>query len=49
MDPLRMGISENKRRARYYRLTAAGRKQLAEEEQNWSRLTEGVARVLKLA
>jgi len=43
------GISENKRRARYYRLTAAGRKQLAEEEQNWSRLTEGVARVLKLA
>jgi PadR family transcriptional regulator PadR len=43
------GVSENKRRARYYRLTAAGRKQLAEEEQNWSRLTEGVARVLRLA
>ena len=43
------GISENNRRAKYYRLTAAGRKQLAEEEQSWARLTEGVARVLRLA
>ena len=29
------GTSENNRRARYYRLTTAGRKQLAEEEKNW--------------
>ena len=43
------GTSENNRKAKYYRLTAAGRKQLAEEEQNWTRLTEGVARVLRLA
>src|SRR3979411_146469 len=31
------GTSEKNRRARYYRLTAAGRKQLAEEEKNWAR------------
>jgi PadR family transcriptional regulator PadR len=42
------GISENNRRARYYRLTAAGRKQLAEEEKNWQRLTQAVANVLQL-
>src|SRR5579875_1327712 len=34
------GITENNRRARYYRLTAKGRKQLAEEERSWQRLTE---------
>ena len=43
------GISENNRRARYYRLTAKGRKQLAEEEKNWDRLTQAVAHVLKFA
>src|SRR2546422_8110716 len=43
------GISENNRRARYYRLTAAGRKQLAEEEKNWDRLTQAVAHVLQFA
>jgi len=43
------GMSENNRRARYYRLTAAGRKQLAAEEHNWQRLTQAVAHVLKLA
>lgn len=43
------GLSENNRRARYYRLTARGRKQLAEEEKNWERLTEAVAHVLKFA
>jgi PadR family transcriptional regulator, regulatory protein PadR len=41
--------TENNRRARYYRLTAAGRKQLAEEEKNWRRLTQGVASVLSTA
>jgi transcriptional regulator len=43
------GISENKRRARYYRLTAGGRKQLAEEEKNWEGLTQAVAHVLQFA
>lgn len=41
--------SENNRRARYYRLTTAGRKQLAEEEMNWTRLTQAVAAVLDFA
>ena len=41
------GASENKRRARYYSITAAGRKQLAEEEKNWAELTGAVARVLR--
>jgi PadR family transcriptional regulator, regulatory protein PadR len=43
------GISENHRRARYYRLSAKGRKQLAEEEKNWERLTQAVAHVLQFA
>ena len=43
------GISENNRRARYYQLTAAGRRQLAEEEKSWSRLTQAVASVLQTA
>ena len=43
------GISENNRRARYYRLTDKGRKQLAEEEKNWDRLTQAVAHVLQFA
>ena len=42
-------VSENNRRARYYRLTPAGRKQLAEEERNWRKLTEAVSRVLTFA
>ena len=40
------GSSENNRRARYYRLTAAGRRQLAAEEMRWRRLTDAVASVL---
>jgi transcriptional regulator len=43
------GASENNRRARYYSITPAGRKQLAEEQQSWSQLTLAVDRVLKLA
>src|SRR6266851_2688401 len=43
------GVSENNRRARYYSITAAGRKQLADEEQNWAVLTGAVARVLRHA
>lgn len=41
------GASENNRRARYYSITLAGRKQLANEEQSWTELTEAVARVLQ--
>jgi PadR family transcriptional regulator len=41
------GTSENNRRARYYRLSEAGRKQLAAEEKSWARLTEAVAAVLE--
>lgn len=43
------GMSENNRRARFYHLTAAGRKQLAEEEKNWELLTQAVADVLQFA
>jgi transcriptional regulator len=43
------GASENNRRARYYRLTRAGRKQLEQETENWRRLAEAVARVLQTA
>jgi PadR family transcriptional regulator, regulatory protein PadR len=40
------GESENRRKAKYYRLTAAGRKQLRAETEEWSRLAEAVASVL---
>ena len=40
------GKTEKNREARFYSLTAKGRKQLAQEEQSWARLTEGVARVI---
>jgi transcriptional regulator len=42
----RWGTSENNRRAKYYELTARGRRQLAEEESAWLRLTAAVAEVL---
>src|ERR1051325_6092 len=41
------GTSENNRRARYYRLTPAGRKQLAAETTKWERLARAIARVLQ--
>jgi PadR family transcriptional regulator, regulatory protein PadR len=40
------GELESGRRAKSYALTAAGRKQLAEEKRNWRRLTTAVAQVL---
>ena len=43
------GTSENNRRAKYYRLTAVGRKQLVKEKENWDRLTRAVAKVLRFA
>lgn len=43
------GTTEKNREARFYAITAAGRRQLAEEQAQWSRLTEGVGRVLRHA
>ena len=43
------GDSDNNRRAKFYRLTRAGRGQLAEETETWERLAAAVARVLKTA
>jgi len=40
------GISENNRKARYYKLTAAGRRQLSAETEHWSRITSGINLVL---
>jgi PadR family transcriptional regulator PadR len=40
------GVSENNRKARFYRLTAKGRKQLSAESSKWERLTIAIARVL---
>jgi transcriptional regulator len=40
------GQSDNNRRAKYYRLTKAGRRQLDAEEENWSRLVSAVAKVM---
>ena len=40
------GASENNRRARFYSLTAAGLRQLAAEQENWSKLTSAVARII---
>lgn len=41
------GTSENNRRARFYSLTAQGRKQFAVETNRWNRLVESIARVMK--
>jgi PadR family transcriptional regulator PadR len=40
------GASENNRQAKFYQLTRAGRKQLAEETRSWERITQAVARIL---
>src|SRR5580658_6002692 len=43
------GESENKRKAKYYRLTATGRRQLQEETRNWNRMADIIAGILKTA
>ena len=43
------GVSELGRRARFYALTAAGRKQLEIESENWDKLSAAIARVLRMA
>jgi transcriptional regulator len=42
-------VTENKRRARIYQLTRAGKKQLASETERWTSVSAGIARVLRLA
>jgi PadR family transcriptional regulator PadR len=42
----KQGVSENNRRARFYSLTAAGRRQLKKEAENWERMTAVIARLL---
>jgi len=41
------GVSDANRKAKFYKLTAAGRKQLASEESRWSELVNAVGRVLR--
>jgi transcriptional regulator len=43
------GTSENNRRARYYRLTPLGRRQLVQQESRWDALVEAVNRIIKPA
>jgi len=43
------GLSDNNRKARFYRLTAAGRKQLVAETEHWSRITAAINLVLSHA
>ena len=40
------GMSDTNRRAKFYSLTRAGRKQMAEETENWERISETMARFL---
>ena len=42
------GVTENNRRAKYYRLTRAGRRQLAEQAEGWDRLTEAVNQAVRM-
>jgi PadR family transcriptional regulator, regulatory protein PadR len=43
------GVSELGRRARFYQLTATGRKQLELESENWDKLSAAIGRVMRLA
>jgi PadR family transcriptional regulator, regulatory protein PadR len=40
------GVSDNNRKAKFYTLTASGRKQLATEEQSWAKLSLAISHVL---
>jgi len=40
------GVSENNRRAKFYKLTKAGQKQLASERANWERISRAVTKIL---
>jgi PadR family transcriptional regulator PadR len=43
------GASENNRRAKFYKLTQAGRKQLAAESSNWERISQAISKILQTA
>jgi transcriptional regulator len=43
------GTSENNRKARYYRLTPAGKKQLADQSSRWDQLVRAIGRIMKPA
>src|SRR3982750_3607277 len=43
------GVSEANQRARYYRLTAAGRAQLVREQDRWTRLVDAIGRIMSTA
>jgi PadR family transcriptional regulator PadR len=43
------GVSDNNRRAKFYRLTASGRQLLSEEAGYWARVAAGIARVMETA
>jgi PadR family transcriptional regulator len=43
------GVSDNNRKAKFYAITKAGRKQLAAETQNWERIAGVIGRLLRLA
>ena len=43
------GVSENNRRAKFYALTSAGRKDLATESEHWQRMAGAIARVMQTA
>jgi PadR family transcriptional regulator PadR len=43
------GLSENNRRAKFYKLTRAGRKQLDSESANWERVSQAVTKILQTA
>ena len=43
------GTSENKRKAKFYSITKAGRRQLSEEAENWERVSGVIGRMLQLA
>ena len=41
------GASDNNRQAKFYRITPAGKRQLADERENWKRLTVAIGRILE--
>jgi len=43
------GLSEKNRRAKYYKLTAAGRKQLAAQTERWQRMITAIGRIMEIA
>src|SRR5262245_61860310 len=43
------GVTDRKREARFYQITAKGKRQLEVEQESWARLTEGVGRMLRYA